>query len=384
MAGVRMGFAAETIDPPEIFGGIAVPSTSITGLSSRQVVFGSPSNGVGQNSSFLYDSTNNGVILADTAAVQAFPTLDALFAARAGFTLIELQSVTPTAGAAPGIFRYRSRGTFGALTSVVAGDVLAADVVLGHDGEAFFQAAAMIVDAPANWTTASHPGRLILQTAPNSTVGPVTRILVDSSGNVGVGTTAPQSLMDIAGAAPTLRLSATAGGSRVIRWDDISGARNSFFVTAQQNISEAMEFLVTSAAGSTVIPTTASIVINGPNGHVGIGGAPGGRLTVLSTGGTTNAFTVIAGTTNGVAFNVKSTGSTSKVAFWSTVGTTRPSSYTVTAVTTNRTLPSTQSTVAAAVVSTAQYVALVNAFNDLLGFIKTQTQDWAAYGLLST
>lgn len=58
MTAVRMGFGGETISPPAVSGITVTPSTSITGLSSRQVVFGGPTGGVAQSPAVQVDSTN--------------------------------------------------------------------------------------------------------------------------------------------------------------------------------------------------------------------------------------------------------------------------------------------------------------------------------------
>lgn len=72
---------------------------------------------------------------------------------------------------------------------------------------------------------------------------------------------------------------------------------------------------------------------------------------------------------------------TAALGFFNTTPVARPSSYTPTAVTSGRVLPTTVTT---GTQTTVQVLALQNAMNQLIGVVRTLTKDFAGYGLLST
>lgn len=317
MSNLKAG-PGEQFGPPAHSGVTVTPSTAVTGLSSRQVVFGSPTGGIAQSAAFQVDSTQ-------------------------GFVGIG------TSSPAVALHIVHANGTTGPLTG--AGLIVqnTSGVVDARTGVTFWNAAGQTMSGvegvPAS--TSAQTGGLAFSVVNAGAVNQA--VLINSSGNVGIGTTAPQMQLHLAASSPQVMLETTHSSVRVRHWvtsaavpiyswsvgSDTGGVLDTTFAAWQMNAvaGGALKFFVrTTATLSTV-------------------------LTLTSAGG---------------------------IGFMGAAGQVRPTSYTVTAVATNRTLPSTQSTVAAAVVSTAQYVALVNAFNDLLGYVKTQTQDWAGYGLLST
>lgn len=417
----RSAFGADVALNGAFGGGAATPSTAVTGLSSRQVVFGGSSGGLAQSTFFEFDSTQGFVGLGTTAP-------QAPVHIRTGQAeVLTLRSDTATG---PFIRFQTNTSDFGYIgnaaailggTSGSTGDfaVVAAfaNLRLGAEG----QGRAII-------TTQGYFG--VLTTAPAGpfevkTTGGAVGLVVNSSGHVGIGTTAPTTPLNVVG---TLRLVGTTGQYAIYE-STLAGTTARWETRLESQVTTGADWVLGSLTAGTkpfIVGVTAlgnslrltntqvivgtsggaqSVCFQGNNGNavqittagkLGAGTtAPGAQLTVQSTAGTTNAFTVIAGTTNLVAFNVKSTGAQARVGFWSTGGTTQPSSYTTAAATTFRTFAS---TVPASTANYSTFTAVSGAgcaFNDraameafmveynrLAGVVQTMFFDLQGYGLL--
>jgi hypothetical protein len=92
----------------------------------------------------------------------------------------------------------RSRGTQSTATAVQSGDTVGSFDFTGYDGAAFRRNAQMLVDVDGAVSSGTVPGKITFNVT--STSGVLQNVLImRSSGNVGVGTTAPAYKLDVAG-----------------------------------------------------------------------------------------------------------------------------------------------------------------------------------------
>jgi len=102
----------------------------------------------------------------------------------------------------------RSRGTAGAPTAVQSGDGLAGFYGEGYGATAFGPgfAGGMTVQAAQNWTDTAHGTALTFTTTPIGSTAAATRMTLDASGNLGIGTTTTPAagILEVSNAASTL------------------------------------------------------------------------------------------------------------------------------------------------------------------------------------
>jgi hypothetical protein len=128
---------------------------------------------------------------------------------------------TTAAGAKQGLSRWdnstgpfsvqfaKSRsGTIGTQTVVSSGDSIAQLEFFGSDGTAFIEAARITAAVDGTPGTNDMPGRLVFNTTADGASTTTERMRIDSSGNVGIGTTAPT----VYGTYKTLEVKGTGGG----------------------------------------------------------------------------------------------------------------------------------------------------------------------------
>ncbi len=94
----------------------------------------------------------------------------------------------------------KARGTLNLPTAVLGGDILGELRFNGHDGTSFSGAQATIRGVAAQgWSTTAHAAYLTLLTTPLNSTTQLERMRIDTTGNVGIGTASPNSLLHIAG-----------------------------------------------------------------------------------------------------------------------------------------------------------------------------------------
>jgi hypothetical protein len=107
-------------------------------------------------------------------------------------------------------FFLKSRNaTTGSHTVVQANDVLGQTQYAGSDGTAFITGAAISAAVDGTPGTNDMPGRLVFSTTADGASSPTERLRIDSSGRVGIGTTAPGDIVSVTGG--NLALQSTGG-----------------------------------------------------------------------------------------------------------------------------------------------------------------------------
>lgn len=91
----------------------------------------------------------------------------------------------------PVIAQFTSSGTAALPTAVVSGRGIGRNDWYGFDGTNYVNAAAILVSVDGTVSTGVMPGRIVFSTASTSAGAPVERMRIDSSGNLGIGTSSP-------------------------------------------------------------------------------------------------------------------------------------------------------------------------------------------------
>jgi len=102
------------------------------------------------------------------------------------------------AATAPFVVTAKSKsGAIGTHTVVQANDGLGTWVAQGSDGTSFISAASIAAAVDGTPGTNDMPGRLVFSTTADGASTPTERMRIDSSGNVGIGTSSPGALLDV-------------------------------------------------------------------------------------------------------------------------------------------------------------------------------------------
>lgn len=135
--------------------------------------------------------------------------------ASAGLSILSENATIP--GNAPTISFARNYGLVSSPTIVANGAYVMNLIGSGYDGAAYQRAAQISAAVDGDPAAGSMPGRLFFSTTPASGVNPIERMRIDSTGNVGVGTTAPTGRLAVHPAARTTAFAPGTGAS----WGDL-------------------------------------------------------------------------------------------------------------------------------------------------------------------
>ena len=108
--------------------------------------------------------------------------------------------------------------------STVAADVVIADIKFygtGGDGSTWEECASIKAEADGTHATGDKPSRLVFSSTADGSSTPTERMRIDSSGNVGIGTTSPAEPLHIANVVPVIRFEDTNNSNALL---DISGS----------------------------------------------------------------------------------------------------------------------------------------------------------------
>ena len=204
-------YAAGTAD--NFFGGPTTISTSSTSDALRITQTGTGNALVVEDAAnpdstpFVINSTGN-VIAGYTSSI-----LSASIEANSSnpFAGIRWNSAN-TLGAYIAIARSRS-GTVGTNLIVSSGDTLGQLDFRGDDGSSFVTAASVIGQVDGTPGLNDMPGRLVFSTTADGASTATERMRIDSSGNVGIGTSSPGSRLQVAGTVTATAYSGIDGGT---------------------------------------------------------------------------------------------------------------------------------------------------------------------------
>jgi hypothetical protein len=159
------------------------------------------------------------------------------------------------------IAQFTSSGTTASPTAVVNGRGLGRNEWFGFDGTSYATAAAIVVAVDGAVSTGIMPGRFIFQTTSTSGGSPVERVRIDSSGNLGIGTSSPFSKLTGIGNAGFYRSAGTSTGDPLgaqLYLGD-SNFSNSYYYNSAPGIG-AVFSAPTSVAGSLAFYTYTGVI----------------------------------------------------------------------------------------------------------------------------
>jgi len=188
--------ASSTIGNGTQAGGLTISGGATT---TGDVLFGNSTTGL------FWDSTNGRLAIGAndfTHTISGVAYTEKISAHIEGATDgagVSLHRHSDTAGFGSHLLLSRSRGTEASETAVVNGDVLGRLDFIGHDGTDYEVGAEIHAIADGVIGSNDLPTRLSLWTTPDGSATPLERMRITNSGNVGIGSSTPGSLLSIGG-----------------------------------------------------------------------------------------------------------------------------------------------------------------------------------------
>jgi hypothetical protein len=149
----------------------------------------------------LFDDGGNGVFVQDGGNVGIGTTNPQAKLHMAAETALDIRGAVATAvaGDRANFKGLRYRGTLASPTIVADNDALVGLTGTGYDGVADIVGARIAIHVDGTPGVNDMPGRISLLTTPDGSATAVERMRIDSAGNVGIGTTSPETKLDVAG-----------------------------------------------------------------------------------------------------------------------------------------------------------------------------------------
>lgn len=183
------------------------------------------------------------------------------------------------------IYGLKSRGTVASPTVITSGDDLLLLRAYGNDGTADVESGRLTFDSEGTISTGIVPGIIRFYTA--STSGTLTqRMVINSSGDAGIGTSSPSSRLEVANSGTTeVRISSTSGfGAGQLSFISDLGSANewrpAYLITADNgSFTGRLDFCTNGTGSGNKFGSVTGMSLN--NGNLGIGTtSPVARLEV--------------------------------------------------------------------------------------------------------
>jgi hypothetical protein len=158
-------------------------------------------------------------------------------------------STTATSPPILGLYRSAS-GVVGTQGAVVNGSDLGAINFFGDDGTAFIPSAQILAEVDGTPGTSDMPGRLTFSTTADGAAAVTERMRIDSTGDVGIGTTNPTARLNVVDATSqdAVRITQTGTGNALVVEDSANPDSNPFVIDANGRVLVGTATVITTAA----------------------------------------------------------------------------------------------------------------------------------------